>query len=672
MANQICFHCFKKKGDRNVCPYCGYKKDTKRQQAYQLIPGTILHKRYIIGVSIGIGGFGITYSAYDTKLHFKVAVKEFYPAGLVNRAGGERKVGVYSGTKEKEFKRQHDRFLEEARNMALFSKDKDIVNVYDFFEENDTAYIIMEHVDAPLLKDRLKKGRISEEEACGYMQALLQALDKVHRQGIIHKDISSDNIFLTGADSIKLFDFGAAKFQGTETERTISIVEKSGYTPPEQYSSESEQGVYMDIYAAGAVFYEMVTGKKPTDALDRIVEDDLKRTGSFPIKIDEYLERIILKAMALDPKMRFQSAKQMQMVLCNHKKVELLEDMVKKHEKKKRLLSVLMLLAVFLIGGILLLSQTVFSGRGKIDRAAIQPEVLTVWLAAEKEEGEKLTQALLQSVQKVCPQLTVEVEVIKEEIYAEKLSQAAAKDMLPDIFCTDSMMELHDSNTGFIGNYCAELSELLNTMDLSSYIYLDQLKKTGDVYALPMALQVGIVYVNTEKEKSPPQYIEIAALLEKDTELGYADAIDIFTDFQSQDSDISWIVGDLSNKEQIEAVTLETVPSIDFLALPVLKEEKLTGCLKHWYSVKKSGNRNKEKAGMVLISVLLSDGFQSEAYMENGEGIPVNQTVLNSYRENKMTTYLSFIKEYDLNDMQLFKNTDVCSGIREEAGGYGK
>ena len=86
----------------------------------------------------------------------------------------------------------------------------------------------------------------------------------------------------------------------------------------------------------------------------------------------------------------------------------------------------------------------------------------------------------------------------------------------------------------------------------------------------------------------------------------------------------------------------------------------------------KQRNRNKEKAGMVLISVLLSDGFQSEAYMENGEGIPVNQTVLNSYRENKMTTYLSFIKEYDLNDMQLFKNTDVCSGIREDAGGYGK
>lgn len=672
MANQICFHCFKKKGNDDVCPYCGYMEGAQLQQAYQLVPGTILHKRYIIGVSIGIGGFGITYSGYDTKLHLKVAVKEFYPAGLVNRADGERKVGVFSGTKEREFRRQHDRFLEEARNMALFSKDQDIINVYDFFEENDTAYIIMEYVDAPLLKDRLKEGRLSEEEACGYMQALLQALDKVHRQGIIHKDISPDNLFLTGKDSIKLFDFGAAKFHGTETERTVSVVVKSGYTPPEQYSSENEQGVYMDIYAAGAVFYEMLTGEKPMDALDRIAEDNLNKPGGFPVKIEEYLERIVLKAMALDPKMRFQSAEQMQMALLNHKKVELTEDIVKRHKKKKRLLTILLSVAAFLIGGIVLLSQTVFSARGKIDLAAIQPEELTVWLAAEKEEEERLAQALIQSVQKACPQLTVEVEVMDEEIYAEKLSQAAAQDMLPDIFCTDSVIEASSLDAGFISSSCAELSELINTMNLSSYIYLDQLTKVDDVYALPMALQVGIAYVNAEKEKSPPQYIDTAALLEKATVLGYADTKGVFTEFQSQESAVSWIVGDLSDKEQIEAVTLEAVPSIDFAALPVVKDKKLTGCLKHWYSVKKSGDRNKEKAGMVLLSLLLSDGFQSEAYMENGEGIPVNQTVLDSYRENKMTTYLSFLKEYDLNDIQLYEHTNICSGIREEAGGYRK
>ena len=214
MANKICLQCFKVKGEFEVCPHCGYLENTKAEQAYQLAPGTVLRGRYIIGVSIGFGGFGITYKAYDTLLSLVVAIKEFYPAGLVNRGEGEVKVGVFSGEKEEDFRRQLERFLEEARNLAIFSKEKDIINVFDYFEENQTAYIIMEYVDAPLLKTVLKeKGRFFEEEARTYMLALLDALEKIHYHGIIHKDISPDNIFLTGPDSVKVFDFGAAKFQ---------------------------------------------------------------------------------------------------------------------------------------------------------------------------------------------------------------------------------------------------------------------------------------------------------------------------------------------------------------------------------------------------------------------------------------------------------------------------
>ncbi len=135
MAGRICFWCFQAKGNRAVCPHCGYEQGGGQEQAYQLAPGTVLHKRYVIGVSIGFGGFGITYKAFDTMLRMIVAVKEFYPAGLVNRAGGEKKVGIFSGEKKAEFQKQLARFLEEARNMALFSKEQDIVNVYDFFEE---------------------------------------------------------------------------------------------------------------------------------------------------------------------------------------------------------------------------------------------------------------------------------------------------------------------------------------------------------------------------------------------------------------------------------------------------------------------------------------------------------------------------------------------------------
>lgn len=673
MGNQLCFHCFKKKGDYEVCPHCGYVENANMQQAYQLKPGTVLHKRYIMGTCIGIGGFGITYRAYDAKLHFVVAVKEFYPAGLVNRAGGERKVGIFSGKKEGEFRRQHARFLEEARNMAVFSKEKDIVNVYDFFEENDTAYIIMEYVNAPLLKERLKEGKLPVEEACGYMLALLDALGKVHAQGIIHKDISPDNIFLTGPASIKLFDFGAAKFQGTETERTVSVVVKSGYTPPEQYSAENAQSVYMDIYAAGAVFYEMITGQKPMDALDRIAQDELKKPGIFHVKADEYLERIILKALALEPQMRFQSVQQMKAALVEQKKVKLPEDAVKRHVRRKQLFAAAMAAAVVLAGGIMLLSQTVFSGKGKIDLAGIRPEELTVWLAAAKEdEGNRFAQALLQSIESVCPQVTADVEVIAEDVYAEKLEQAVKQNALPDLFCTDSMFVPAAADAVRLSDYCADLSALLRTIDVTSYIYLDELPKDGDVYALPMALQVGIVYVNVEKEKAAPAYMDVGLLSEKDVSVGYADEAEVFDAFQDQGTKLSQIIGDLSDMNQVEAVTVQAVPSVDFRAIPVLKDGKLSGILKHWYSVKKSGDQNKENAAMAVMSMLLSDGLQSEAYMENDEGIPLNRTVINSYQENKLTTYLSFLREYDLEDIQFYSSTDICSGIREETGGYGE
>ena len=133
MAGKICFWCFKARGNHAVCPHCGYEPGSDSGQAYQLSPGTILQKRYVIGASIGFGGFGITYKAFDAMLRMIVAVKEFYPAGLVNRGGGEKKVGIFSGEKKAEFQKQLARFLEEARNMALFSKEQDIVNVFDFF-----------------------------------------------------------------------------------------------------------------------------------------------------------------------------------------------------------------------------------------------------------------------------------------------------------------------------------------------------------------------------------------------------------------------------------------------------------------------------------------------------------------------------------------------------------
>ena len=153
MASELCMNCFSVKGKYEVCPFCGYAEGTPPSQPHYLVPGTILGNHFIVGTVIGMGGFGITYKCYDTTLGVIVAVKEFYPAGLVNRAPGERRVGLLSGEKKTQYQEQLKRFMVEAQSIAQFGKAKDIVNVYDYFEENNTAYIIMEYIDGVLLKD---------------------------------------------------------------------------------------------------------------------------------------------------------------------------------------------------------------------------------------------------------------------------------------------------------------------------------------------------------------------------------------------------------------------------------------------------------------------------------------------------------------------------------------
>lgn len=316
MSQLLCLNCFRIKGDYEVCPYCGYVEGSQPSAVFQLKPGTVLQSRYIIGEALGYGGFGITYRAYDTVLSIVVAVKEFYPAGLVNRAEGETQVGIFSGSKAVEYKNLLSRFIEEARNMALFAEEKDVVNVFTYFEANGTAYIIMEYIDGILLKKYLKQnGKMQEKQACTYICAVLTAVQKIHDKGIIHKDISPDNIFLVASDQVKIFDFGAAKFQNGNSDKNLSVVVKPGYAPPEQYRSRGKQDLRMDIYAAGAVLYHMLTGERPMEALDRNEKDLLIPPSGKGIQVRSGIEKAMMKALSLNPEERFNSAEEFRQAL---------------------------------------------------------------------------------------------------------------------------------------------------------------------------------------------------------------------------------------------------------------------------------------------------------------------------------------------------------------------
>lgn len=293
--------------------------------------------------------------------------------------------------------------------------------------------------------------------------------------------------------------------------------------------------------------------------------------------------------------------------------------------------------------------------------AKLEAEELSIWIpVSEEESAETLLRTLSESVDRVCPQLTVHAQAVAREDYVQMIQTAAAQGNLPDVFCTDGL-----EDSFWDADPCEELSRLLRTMNLSDYLYLDDLKEEGDVYALPTSLQTGIVYGSAAKADGEQTSVEVEELAEWNGILGYADTPDVYTHFQNPEDPVTWILGDLSDMDEVEAVTVEAVPSTDFSAVPLVNEDKLVGSMEHWYAVKKSDDKNRQDAGMTLLSLLLSEGMQSAAYMDNRDGLPLNRTVLDSYRENKLTTYLDFLKDYNLEDVQLYHGGSLCQIIRQ-------
>ena len=330
-----CFNCMKEYEEQyEVCPHCGYVDGSPPAEAYHLAPGEILNHKYIVGTAIDSGGFGIIYRAWDAQMEQVVAIKEYFPNGVVSRVPGQNDVIVYSGKNREVFRKGVDRFLVEARNMAEFSQP-DIVALYDYFEENNTAYIVMEYLDGVSFKEYLKErgGRIPSEEVVDITLHVLAALEEIHSHHIIHRDISPDNIFLCSNHRVKVIDFGAARFSSGEESSNFSTIVKPGYAPAEQYRTKSRQGPFTDLYALGACMYQAATGEKPQESLARAMHDDLRPPKELNPEVPEYLSDIIMKAMAMDEDERFQSSEEFMKALKGH---QIDKTPAKKKPKKKK------------------------------------------------------------------------------------------------------------------------------------------------------------------------------------------------------------------------------------------------------------------------------------------------------------------------------------------------
>ena len=302
-----CYNCMNEKGSADICPYC-HLDHSMEPAAHHLRPGTVLCGKYVVGYVIGEGGFGITYIGRDTTLDMRVAIKEFYPAGCTNRnsfAGSG--VEVAGGRQRDFFQKGKARFLYEARNVAKFSAEPGIVDVRDYFEENGTAYIIMEYLDGIDLNRYLNHyGPLPARQAFELMLPVMHSLEKIHAAGIIHRDISPDNIMYLKNGTLKLMDFGSARYF-THTETEMSVMLKPGYSPEEQYRKNGQQGPWTDVYGMCATLYRVITGEVPVNGLDRMHRDTLRRPSEMGIEISPAFEAVLMYGLAVFSGNRCQS-----------------------------------------------------------------------------------------------------------------------------------------------------------------------------------------------------------------------------------------------------------------------------------------------------------------------------------------------------------------------------
>ena len=314
----LCMGCMRERENaEGPCPYCGYEEKQEGPSHY-LPCRSLLNGKYLVGKVIGEGGFGITYLGWDLNLDMKVAIKEYYPSGLVTRVSASSPVvASYTGEKAEYYNTGKNKFVQEAKTLARFFALPGIVGVKDFFQESNTSYIVMEYIEGVTLKEYLRQsgGKIPARKVLEWMKPLIHSLEEIHRAGLIHRDISPDNIMITDDDKVKLLDFGAARDISPDGGKSLSVMLKPGYAPEEQYRTHGSQGPWTDVYALCATMYKCMTGVTPPEPLERMREDTLQRPALLGAVLTPAQEEAILQGLSVDGRDRFQSMEALERAL---------------------------------------------------------------------------------------------------------------------------------------------------------------------------------------------------------------------------------------------------------------------------------------------------------------------------------------------------------------------
>ena len=306
----ICLYCFGDLNARGFCNTCKKRANDKPNLPHHVQKRTVLGGRYLIAGVLGAGGFGITYLAWDLAHARKVALKEFYPAKFVSRAPSSNRVIINDFNNRQIANRGLRHFVDEAKILSKLKDTPGIVSVYNFFPENNTAYMVMEFLDGLSLLEMLQKGgRQPIDKLLKILHPIAKALVAVHKLGLVHRDIALDNIIITPKSTV-LIDFGAAKYSNWDG-KSISVILKHGFAPPEQYDNRSQQGPWTDVYALAATIYSGITGMLPLESVQRLAKDTLQPPSELGISIAPRQEQALMRAMHIDPKKRYRDMQQL-------------------------------------------------------------------------------------------------------------------------------------------------------------------------------------------------------------------------------------------------------------------------------------------------------------------------------------------------------------------------
>ncbi len=312
-VENLCIYCmYEKHSPYEVCPRCGQRNETYRPRMEHLPPGTLLNGQYYLGRCIGHGGFGILYIAIDRALQIVVAIKELFPSGYVARDANGYLHPVGGSDSAQILHASRSKFIQEARTLAQMRAvlERGIVQVYGFFEQFGTAYMVMEYLDGINLKEYVNKNeKISTAQMLEMMKPVVLSLEQLHEQKIIHRDISPDNLMVLKRSGVKLLDFGAVKDVYSHTKTSVSFV-KEGYSPIEQFTASGNVGPWTDVYALCATMYFCITGTRIPKADDRISKE-LRPPSAMGAKISKHVEKILLKGLALRPEDRLRDMRQL-------------------------------------------------------------------------------------------------------------------------------------------------------------------------------------------------------------------------------------------------------------------------------------------------------------------------------------------------------------------------